>query len=112
MSVLICVKSKHGCSSGMMSWTFIVHSIIAFVELATICQAFLKSLSYDPLLSNLSKPLPLADKSHLLAKEGIIMLQFIEFTTLWWTKPTLIDKCQNLLRVYAPLAGLGRSILI
>ena len=36
MSVLICVKSKHGCSSGMMSWTFIVHSIIAFVELATI----------------------------------------------------------------------------
>ena len=21
MSVLICVKSKHGCSSGMMSWT-------------------------------------------------------------------------------------------
>jgi hypothetical protein len=45
-----------------MSWTFIVHSIIAFVELATICQAFLKSLSYDPLLSNLSKPLPLADK--------------------------------------------------
>ena len=24
MSVLICVKSKHGCSSRMMSWTFIV----------------------------------------------------------------------------------------
>ena len=22
MSVLICVKSKHGCSSGMISWTF------------------------------------------------------------------------------------------
>jgi hypothetical protein len=26
--VLICVKSKHGCESGMMSWTYVVEIFI------------------------------------------------------------------------------------
>jgi len=31
--VLICVKSKHGCSSGMMSWTYVVEIFISICKL-------------------------------------------------------------------------------
>ena len=35
MSVLICVKSKHGCSSGMIRWTFLV-KICNHLDMTTI----------------------------------------------------------------------------
>ena len=31
--VLICVKSKHGCESGMMSWTYVVEIFISICKL-------------------------------------------------------------------------------
>jgi len=34
--VLICVKSKHGCSSGMMSWTDVVFKISSILQLMTL----------------------------------------------------------------------------
>jgi hypothetical protein len=34
--VLICVKSKHGCESGMMSWTYVVFKISSILQLMTL----------------------------------------------------------------------------
>ena len=51
ISVLICVKSKHGCSSGMMSWTHFTYNVASVTHKwasIPLSNCLVTVISYEP----------------------------------------------------------------